>query len=95
MANRSKQDWQVLVDEQVNCGLTAAAFCRSKNLNAKYFSLRKSQLTKPESLPLVPVRLSAPVVPDLIRIEFQSTSIALPVSLPPNWVADLVKQLSA
>ncbi|MCG7941159.1 MAG: IS66 family insertion sequence element accessory protein TnpB [Candidatus Thiodiazotropha lotti] len=94
MARRSSQDWQVLVTEQAMSGLSAAAFCRSKNLNAKYFSLRKTQLSKQTSAAFIPIQLSAPTSPDTIRIDWQDTSVVLPVSLSPGWVADFVKQLS-
>ena len=95
MARRSNQDWQALVIEQVKSGLSAAAFCRGKDLNAKYFSLRKTQLSKQVSPVFVPVQLSTPTSPDTIRVDWQESSVLLPMSLSPGWVADFVKQLSA
>jgi hypothetical protein len=94
MARRNNQDWQSLVTEQSASGLSAAAFCRGKNLNAKYFSLRKTQLSKQAAPVFVPVQLSAPTPSETIRIDWQDTSVFLPVSLSPGWVADFVKQLS-
>jgi hypothetical protein len=94
MARRNKQDWQVLVTKQAASGLSAAAFCRSHGLNAKYFSLRKTQLSKQAAPAFVPVQLSAPAPPETILIDWQDTSVFLPVSLSPGWVADFVKQLS-
>ena len=94
MARRNKQDWQVLITKQAASGLSAAAFCRSHGLNAKYFSLRKTQLSKQAAPVFVPVQLSSPGSPEAIRVDWQDTSVALPVSLSPSWVADFVKQLS-
>jgi hypothetical protein len=95
MARRNNQDWQALVTEQAKSGLSAAAFCRGKSLNAKYFSLRKTQLSKRTVSAFIPVQLSAPSSPEIIRINWQDTSVILPMSLSPIWVADFVKQLSA
>ena len=96
MTRRSKQDWQDLVEEQAGSGLSAADFCRNKSLNAKYFSLRKSQLSKQSLSAFVPVKLSQPSVPsdDCIRIDYQQTLLILPICVSPTWVSDFVKQLS-
>ena len=49
MNRRTKSDWQALFTEHDQSGLTAVAFCQERNLNPKYFSLRRSQLqTKTE-----------------------------------------------
>ena len=95
MARRNRQDWQALVTAQAASGLSAAAFCRDKGLNAKYFSLRKTQLSKQTLPAFIPVQLSAPISSDTIRVDWQESSVVLPISLSPIWVADFVKQLSA
>ena len=46
---RSKAEWQALVLEQQDSGLIASEFCRQKDINAKYFSLRKQALKKSTS----------------------------------------------
>lgn len=94
MTRRSSQDWQTLITEQTASGLSAAAFCRTHGLNAKYFSLRKTQLTKQAAPAFIPVQLSAPTLSEIIRVDWQDTSVVLPVSLSPSWVADFVIQLS-
>ena len=38
--NRSREDWKVLIEAQLESGLSAAAFCREQKINAKYFSKR-------------------------------------------------------
>ena len=94
MTRRSSQDWLALIAEQTVSGLSAAAFCRDKDLNAKYFSLRKTQLSKQASSAFIPVQLSTSSSSETIRIDWQNMTVVLPVSLSPVWVADFVKQLS-
>ncbi len=95
MSRRSKQDWQELIEEQASSDLTAAAFCRKKGINAKYFSLRKSQLAKQLPSAFVPVQLStSPASTEVIRIDWQGISVILPMSLSPVWLSEFVKHLS-
>ena len=49
MKRRSKADWQALVLEQQRSGLIASEFCRQRDINEKYFSLRKQALKKSAS----------------------------------------------
>ncbi len=44
MAQRSRQQWQSLIEEFESSQLTQTAFCKSHNLNPKYFSLKRSKL---------------------------------------------------
>lgn len=46
MTRRTKAQWQDLIHQQSSSGLTAAEFCRRHDVNAKYFSLRKKQLSQ-------------------------------------------------
>ncbi len=46
MSRRSKADWLALISEQESSGLTAAEYCRQQDINEKYFSVRKRQLSR-------------------------------------------------
>jgi len=46
MIKRSRAEWQSLIDEQVASGLNAAEFCGRNQLNPKYFSLRRRELSQ-------------------------------------------------
>ena len=94
MAKRSKQDWQALIAAQAKSGLTAAAFCRKNGVSAKYFSLRRKQLSNPDAPAFVPVQLTSPSGSD-IHVDWQSVTLRLPVSLSPQWIADFIHRLSA
>ena len=43
---RSKADWQALIEEQQGSGMLASEFCRQRQINAKYFSVRKQAMKK-------------------------------------------------
>ena len=90
---RSAEDWQVLIAEQSNSGLTVAAFCREHGLNPKYFYLRRKRLSTKSGSVFVPVEMNSPSSGD-IRIDWHGLSLQLPSSLSPQWVADFLKQLS-
>ena len=45
MRRRTKSDWEALIHAQAESGMTAATFCREQGINAKYFSLRRRQLS--------------------------------------------------
>jgi len=92
VARRTKGEWQSLIVEHQKSGLTAAAFCRSKGLNAKYFSLRKKQFGEPDTSAFVPVQI-ADASAGVIRVDWKNSHISLPVALPPLWVANFIKQL--
>lgn len=63
MVKRTHAEWQTLFNEHDQSGLTAAAFCREKNLCPRYFSLRRRQLTgkpgkeKPVAAPFIQARV--------------------------------------
>ena len=78
---RSKAEWRALVLEQQGSGLIASEFCRQRDINEKYFSLRKQALKKSMSgfVQVVPVvRESARPVPSEIKLRV--IEVALPVN---------------
>jgi hypothetical protein len=92
MSRRSIEDWQVLITEQEKSGLTVPVFCRERGLNTKYFYLRRKRLSTHSAF--VPVQLKAASTQG-IRIDWNDLSLQLPISLSPQWVADLIKHLRA
>lgn len=49
MIKRTKSEWLKLIEDQKASGLSAAEFCRRNKVDAKYFSLRRRELTKAQS----------------------------------------------
>ncbi len=97
MTKRTQEQWLALFDEQQSSGLNNTEFCKTKNINPKYFSHRRSQL-KPKakkashlSSAFVTARVQASV--SFIEVEYRHTRLKLPASLSPTWLAQFVLEL--
>ena len=78
---RSKAEWQALVLEQQGSGLNASEFCRQRDINEKYFSLRKQALKKSMSGFVQAVRVGRePARPVPSEIKLRVIEVALPVN---------------
>ena len=93
-----KQQWLDWIDEQEQSGLSIAAFCRNKTINADNFYYHRGQHRK-QSLPVDSgfVRahfVSEPTVKTLgsVRVELGDLSIYLPLDKPLQ-TAQLIKAL--
>ena len=81
MKRRSKADWQALVLEQQGSGLNASEFCWQRQINEKYFSLRKQALKKSMSGFVQAVRVGRePARPVPSEIKLRVIEVALPVN---------------
>jgi hypothetical protein len=102
MARYTRDQWLAFFSEHKASDLTAAEFCRQRNLNAKYFSCRKKQLLENDSQQTSATRSTsafatarvASTVATQIKIQHHSVEVFLPSSLSPQWVASFVKALS-
>jgi len=106
MANRqhhNKKQWQSLIKEQQASGLSAAEFCRQNQLNAKYFSKRKSDypLALQEKKPCQFVQLKRPqsktetpqISPQLL-LKHKDSQLYIPDTFDIQWLAALLKALA-
>jgi hypothetical protein len=100
MTRRTLDDWQKLVNQQINSELSVAEFCKLHSLGETYFYKRKSDLKKLDdnthlsrfikvNQPKASLVQSVP-----IQIQYQQTQLCLPVSISPLWLAELIKALS-
>lgn len=94
MKRRSPSEWQALIEEQAESGLTAVEFCRQRGLNDKYFSLRKQHVekTKADSSGFMVARLAPSG--GAIEVRVGRAIISVPASQPAVWLADFVKALA-
>jgi len=97
---RSELEWKRLFTDQLQSGLSAAAYCREHKLCAKYFSLRRRQLGFDQDVKVVKPATEAFVEvtpttsrPELIEIIQGSMHLRVPLSVSPEWLASLVTQL--
>ncbi len=97
MRRRTKSDWEALIQAQAESGMTAATFCREQGINAKYFSLRRRQLSAaPEKQVsrFVPVSVERSSHSETITVRYaDSATLELPVGVEPRWLAQLLQAL--
>ena len=94
MERRTKAQWQALIEEQAQSGLTAVEFCKQRGINDKYFSLRKQGFlkTRPEQTTFAVARIAP--IGNVIEVKTGHVVINLPASQPAIWLADFVKALA-
>ncbi len=97
MERRTKAQWQALIKAQAESGKTATVFCREQGVNAKYFSLRRRQLSEaPEqgSSSFVPVSLERSGHSEKIIVCHPGgATLELPLGIEPRWLAQLLQAL--
>ncbi len=97
---RSKSEWQKLVEQQVQSGLSGLEFCKQRGLLAKTFYRQRKLLSQQN---LIPVRRPfVQIQPKTIKPESKDRSVILQnresrLSMPPGtdpiWLAQLMKAL--
>lgn len=94
MQRRTRADWQQLINDHKQSGLTAVAFCKERNIDSKYFSSRKcaAEQSPPTTFAVAQVE---PRPPSSICLTWQGNEIKLPASVSPQWLAQLCRELSA
>ena len=95
MAYRSEADWQQLIAEQQQSGLSQQAFCDAHGISAKYFSLRKTRLLAEGKAPAIAprfVKATTPSQRSMVRVHYQGVMIEFAGSV--SELAALVRQLA-
>ena len=97
MTRRTKLEWEALIRAQAESGMTAAVFCREQGINARYFSLRRRQLSaasEQRASSFVPVSVGSFHHGEKITVRYQgSAAVELPVGVEPRWLAQLLQAL--
>lgn len=101
MMRRSKAQWQAIIKQQSQSGLTAAAYCREHGINPKTFSLRKRQAactessTDPQLPTFVPVKLNPNPGNAAVTLTLQlgPALLRLPSDTDSRWLANLLSAL--
>ena len=94
MQRKTSADWQQLINDHKQSGLSAVAFCKERNINPKYFSSRKCAAEQ-SPLPAFSMAQVAPRQSSAISLTWQGAEINFPTSVSPQWVAQLCRELSA
>jgi hypothetical protein len=100
MTRRTKSDWQALFNEHKQSGLTAVAFCQERNLNPKYFCLRRKQLQpkneEKTTSAFTPITLPTSNSTSMIELQVnEAVKLHIPQTISPSWLVDLIHQLQA
>ena len=99
MTKRTTTQWHALFTEQKQRGLSAAAFCREKQLCPKYFCLRRRQLsnsasTKDKTRAFIQAKPAPPSqAPNTITLRASHYELVLPKSVSAHWLAELIAGL--
>jgi hypothetical protein len=92
MARRTQEQWRQLIEEQQASGLNASAFCRDRQIDVKYFSLRKQQLKAPTESGFIRAKLentsSAPLSLHYHGVELRFDNCSV------EWLAQLIRKLT-
>ena len=99
MARRTREQWLVLFQAQVDSGLSATAFCHQQGIDPNYFFQRKGSLgsePKPVSDSVAGfVELRPPAAgAGAVELRFGPVRLTLPSSASPYWVATLMRELA-
>ena len=96
--NRTRENWKALIKAQLESGLNAAEFCRQQQLNAKYFSKRKTEhLRHTQEPPSTFVKIQTPrqTNPSAnIHLQYKNAHLQIPSNIDSAWLADLLGFLS-
>lgn len=100
MNRRTKSDWQALFTEHKQSGLTAVAFCLEKNINSKYFCLRRKQL-QPNTEEKATSAFTSVILPtsnstSMIELHLNDAiKLTLPQTISAAWLVDFIHQWQA
>ncbi|MHB8697681.1 MAG: IS66 family insertion sequence element accessory protein TnpA [Sulfuricaulis sp.] len=102
MVRRSPTQWHELFREQEASGLNASAFCRTRGMCPKYFSLRRRQLSDAVMLQdttatipvFAPVTVRRSAEAPALEVRWGTTlSLRVPIAVSPRWLVEVLHGL--
>ncbi len=93
MSKRNKYDWPKLLKEYEDSGLTQVAFCQSKGINAKYFSLNRARILRETPDGFVKIAVSSPKKHSVMSFKFSNGEFFFDTSVDPDYIASLIRAL--
>jgi hypothetical protein len=94
MARLTQAQWRALIEEQAASGQTAMAFCAERGIDNKYFSTRKSQLTRSPSNSRFVAITKKPLENQNIQLHIGAAQLHIPANVSPQWLSDVIKALA-
>ena len=98
---RSRQEWRQLFKQQQQSGLSAVEFCRQQHINIQTFYARRSDIRlQHRQNKFVQVKREVTTVEsqeftatEQITLDYGVGQLSLPITVPPYWLAVLMKAL--
>jgi hypothetical protein len=94
MARLTQEQWRALINEQAISGQTATAFCAERGIDKKYFSTRKSQISKPSRASGFVAVTTKSIESQSIELYIGGAQLRIPASISSQWLADVIKALA-
>jgi hypothetical protein len=94
MARLTQAQWRALIEEQAASGKTAMAFCAERGIDNKYFSTRRSQLSKAQATGGFVTVTTRPIENQSIQLHIGVAQLLIPANASPQWLADVIKALA-
>ena len=96
--NRTQQQWQSLIQQQLQSGLTVEQFCRQQKLSTSSFYKYRQLLSISSSFTKVSVQSQTVqniVSSEQIKLQLPIGELQLPSVTSPDYLAQFIKALSA
>ncbi len=96
--HRSNAEWQKIIQQQEQSGLTGVAFCLQEGIYAKTFYrqrklLRRKGLVASGSQFIQVQPKPVPIQPGIV-LQYRDSHLQMPAGAEPMWLAQLMKALS-
>lgn len=92
---RKLEDWRPIIEAFEASGDSVSAFCRRRGIKRPYFLNRRKALREADQRKTF-VRVPSPAVScevDAVMVSWQEVRLALPLSVSPSWLAQLLREL--
>ena len=96
---RSRREWQKLIEQQAQSGLSGLEYCIQQGLSAKTFYRQRKRMRQQNLMPVsgsfFRVQSKAEIEPGHTGILFQhrESRLSIPYNADPIWLAQLLKAL--
>lgn len=99
MKQKSKEEWQALIKLQRDGRLSIKGFCRQHSISTSCFYKHKKIInTSSKNGTSQFIKVKPPVISkssiESIKVQFQQTTINLPMNIESVWLATFVKALA-
>lgn len=97
MTKRNTKEWQAIIQQHVTSGLSVVDFCEQHNINKKYFNDRRRYWLKQQRKIVSPfIKVNKPGSNSaMMSLQLGEAKLSLPIDTEPDWLAQLLKALSA